>query len=66
MASAWDMSILVNIKLTDHIISASDEKESALPIFVDLSQAFDTVDHTILIRELPNYGISGTDLNWFP
>ena len=36
-----------------------------LGVFIDLSKAFDTVDHDILISKLKNYGITGTNLKWF-
>ena len=34
-------------------------------LFIDLSKAFDTVDHKILIIKSQNYGVKGTSLQWF-
>ena len=34
-------------------------------VFIDLSKAFDTVDHQIVIKNLLYYGIDSTALEWF-
>jgi len=34
-------------------------------IFTDLKKAFDTIDHTILIRKLRKYGADSSSLKWF-
>ena len=57
---------LANIEETEHIISALDKIKLPLSILMDLSKAFDTLHHTILIRKLHYYGLTGTrTLNWF-
>ena len=35
-------------------------------VFIDLSKAFDAVDHTMLIKKLEMYGMKDVNLAWFP
>ena len=49
----------------DRVISALDEKKFPLNIFMDLSKAFDTLDHNILLAKLRYYGINETPMRWF-
>ena len=53
------------IELIDKITKGIDEGKYTLGVFLDLSKAFDTLDHRILTKKLEHYGIRGTCLKWF-
>jgi len=50
----------------DHLISAIGSQKVSCLCLLDLSAAFDTVDHDILITRLSSwFGIHGSVLSWF-
>ena len=53
------------IELVDQIRLSIDNKRMTCGIFVDLSKAFDTVNHQILLKKLEHYGIRGIALKLF-
>ena len=52
-------------ELVDKITKAIDRGEYTVGIFLDLSKAFDTINHGILIKKLEYYGIRGLSQQWF-
>ena len=53
------------VEITDRLKKAIDEKLLTCGIFIDLTKAFDTVDHAILLDKMYNYGIRGNVNNLF-
>lgn len=47
------------IKMIDHITEAFDKKEYSQVTMLDLSKAFDMVDHRVLLGKLSRYGVRG-------
>ena len=52
------------VSLLNKITECFANKEHLIGIFMDLSKAFDTIDHDILLYKLERYGIRGVALAW--
>ena len=53
------------LDMYNKISKACDDNVYSVGIFVDLSKAFDTINHDILLHKLSYYGIRGIALDWF-
>jgi retron-type reverse transcriptase len=59
------LSTLELLNLVSKITRAIDEGKYTIGIFLDLSKAFDTVDHDILLKKMEHYGVRGLAVTWF-
>ena len=54
------------LKVQNDILMSMDNKEVTLLVLLELSAAFDTIEHSILLNILQqDLGVVGTALNWF-
>ena len=54
------------LRVCNDILQAIDEGQEVVLVLLDLSSAFDTIDHKVLLDRLhTRYGFSGSVLDWF-
>ena len=54
------------VRVQNDILRSVDDNRCVILLLLDMSAAFDTVDHSILLKRLQSrYGISGSALAWF-
>ena len=53
------------LEIINQIQTNMDRKLYTCGIFIDLQKAFDTVDHTILLKKLDHYGVREIVNDWF-
>ena len=53
------------IHTSDRILTASDQKKTSAVVLLDMSKAFDSVSHDILVNKLQDLGLSPSTIQWF-
>ncbi len=53
------------LKVLNDLLLGVDSGKCGVLVFLYLSSAFDTISHSILLRQLEYVGIRGTALSWF-
>ena len=55
----------VLLRINDLILSSFEKRQNVLAMFFDLSKAFDTIDHSLLLGKLKRYGCNAAAVQLF-
>ena len=61
----WHSTETSLIHSTDSILKAIDQKKVTAVILLDMSKAFDSINHNILLAKMEDVGVSSSCLTWF-
>ena len=61
----WNSTETSIIQTIDAILEAIDKKQLTDIVLLDMSKAFDCIDHEILITKLQDVGLSPSAIKWF-
>lgn len=53
------------MEFTGKVLNGFEQNEITIATFIDLSKAFDTIDHEVMLKKLQYYGVRGKVLQWF-
>ena len=53
------------IRLTDQILTNIDNDELTGLVFIDFREAFDVIDHELLLKDLSMFGVRPSSVTWF-
>ena len=53
------------VRLVSQILKNQEQNRYTAALFLDLSKAFDTLNHELLLNKLEIYGVRGIALDWF-
>ena len=61
----WHSTETTLIRTTDFILNAMDKRKITAIVLLDMSKAFDSINHGILLKKLQDVGVSRSVLQWF-
>ena len=53
------------INVSDNLLKAIDEKSASLLVLLDMSKAFDSLNHNLLLEKLRKLGLKASAVSWF-